>query len=96
MTSRITKIDDKYGALALLRVEGSLRMEDAEVLETAYFELRQKHPGQIAIDLANTNFLDSDSASVLCRLKNQGVHLLGLHFFIQRVIESAEEAQSRA
>lgn len=93
MTSRITKIDDKYGALALLRVEGSLHLEDAEVLEATYFELRQKHQGLIGIDLSNTSFLDSDSASVLCRLQEQGAKLLGLHFFIQRIIEAAENAQ---
>ena len=92
MTSRITKIDDKYGAMALLRVEGALYLEDAEILEAAFNELRTKHQGQIAIDLANTSFLDSESASVLCRLKNQGVHLLGLQFFIQRLIEAAENA----
>jgi anti-anti-sigma regulatory factor len=93
MTSRITKIDDKRGELALLRVEGSLRLADAEVLEEAYLDLRQKHSGIIGIDLSNTSFLDSDSASVLCRLQQQGAQLLGLHFFIQRVIEAAENAQ---
>lgn len=93
MTSRITKIDDRYGELALLRVEGSLRLADAQVLEEAYRDLRQKHSGLIGIDLSNTNFLDSDSASVLRRLQDQGAQLLGLHFFIQRVIEAAENAQ---
>ena len=93
MTSRITKIDDRYGELALLRVEGSLRLADAEVLEEAYQDLRQKHRGLIGIDLSNTNFLDSESASVLRRLQDQGAQLLGLHFFIQRVIEAAENAQ---
>ena len=93
MTSRITQVDDKYGALAMLRVEGTLKLADAEILESAFHELRQKHNGTIAIDLAQTSFLDSDSASVLCRLKRQGAELLGLHFFIQRVIEAAENAQ---
>ena len=68
-------------------------MADAEVLEEAYQDLRQKHPGLIGIDLSNTNFLDSESASVLRRLQDQGAQLLGLHFFIQRVIEAAENAQ---
>ena len=94
MTSRITKIDDKYGELALVRVEGSLRLADAELLEEAYMDLRTKHSGLIGIDLSNTSFLDSDSASVLCRLQQQGAQLLGLHFFIQRVIEAAVHAQS--
>lgn len=68
-------------------------MADAQVLEEAYRDLRQKHSGLIGIDLSNTNFLDSDSASVLRRLQDQGAQLLGLHFFIQRVIEAAENAQ---
>jgi len=93
MTTRITKLDDKYGAVALLRVEGSLKMADAEVLEATYNELRATHKGVIAIDLANTNFMDSDSASVLCRLRDQGASLLGLHFFTQRIIEAAENAE---
>ncbi len=93
MTSRITQVDDKYGAIAMLRVEGTLRLADAEILESAFHELREKHNGVIAIDLAKTSFLDSESASVLCRLKEQGAELLGLHFFIQRVIEAAENAQ---
>jgi anti-anti-sigma regulatory factor len=92
MTTRITQIDDKYGALALLRVEGKLKLADAEVLEATFNELRKKHRGIIAIDLANTNFMDSDSASVLCRLKEQGASLLGLHYFTQRILEAAEEA----
>jgi anti-anti-sigma regulatory factor len=91
MTTRITQIDDKYGAIALLRVEGSLKLADAEVLEATFNELRKKHNGIIAIDLANTNFMDSDSASVLCRLKEQGASLLGLHFFTQRILEAVEE-----
>ena len=93
MTSRITQVDDKYGSLAMLRVEGTLKLVDAELLEKAFHELRQNHEGTIAIDLAKTSFLDSDSASVLCRLKEQGAELLGLHFFIQRVIEAAENGQ---
>ena len=92
MTTRITQIDDKYGALALLRVEGSLKLADAEVLEATFRELREKHHGIIAIDLANTNFMDSESASILCRLKEQGASLLGLHYFTQRILDAAEEA----
>jgi len=93
MTSRITQIDDHAGSTRTLRVEGTLRLADAELLEAAYQELRHTHHGSIAIDLAGTSFLDSESASVLCRLKESGVELIGLHFFIQRLIEAAENAQ---
>lgn len=92
MTTRITQVDGQTGKITTLRVEGSLRQADAELLEAAYLELRAKHEGTIAIDLAGTSFLDSDSASVLCRLKERGVELTGLDYFIQQLIEAAENA----
>ena len=90
MTTRITQVDGQTGRMTTLRVEGSLRLADAELLESTYLELETKHKGRIAIDLAGTNFLDSDSASVLCRLKRRGVELIGLHFFVQQIIQAAE------
>lgn len=68
MTTRITQVD---GQTATLRVEGTLHLADAELLESTYLELRAKHEGAIAIDLAGTSFLDSNSASILCRLKRK-------------------------
>ncbi|HEX7334158.1 MAG TPA: hypothetical protein VF290_21810 [Pyrinomonadaceae bacterium] len=90
MTTRITQVDGQAGRTTTLRVEGSLRLADAELLESTYHELRGEHEGAIAIDLAGTNFLDSDSASILCRLKESGVELIGLHYFIQQIIQAAE------
>jgi anti-anti-sigma factor len=74
----------------LLKVEGSLYLEDAELLERICrdFGAQARH---ITLDLADLSFLDSDSASVLCRLKReQGVNLAGLHLFIAKVIELTE------
>ena len=93
MTTRITQIDNPNGTTTTLKVEGSIRLEDAELLASTYEKLRAKNPGNITIDLAGTNFLDSDSATVLCRLKNNGVDLIGLHFFVQRIIEAAESGR---
>jgi len=90
MTTRITKVDGQTGKITTLRVEGSLRLADAELLESTYRELSAKLNGQIAIDLGGTSFLDSDSASVLCRLKRSGVELIGLHYFVQQIIQAAE------
>lgn len=90
MTTRITQVNGQTGKVTTLRVEGSLRLADALLLESTYLELRANHAGAIAIDLAGTNFLDSDSASVLCRLKNKGVELTGLHYFVQQIIQAAE------
>ena len=90
MTTRITQVEEQAGKVATLRVEGSLRLADAELLESTYLELRAKHKGTITIDLAGTSFLDSDSASILCRLKRRGVELIGLHYFVQQIIQAAE------
>ena len=90
MTTRITEVNGQAGKITTLRVEGSLRLVDAELLESTYLELKSKQDGKIAIDLAGTSFLDSDSASILCRLKKSGVELIGLHYFVQQIIQAAE------
>ena len=75
----------------MLKVEGSLYLEDAELLEKICRDIRLQSGRQITLDLADLSFLDSDSASVLCRLKReQGVSLEGLHLFIAKVIELTE------
>ncbi len=90
MTTRITKVSGHTGENVTLRVEGSMRRADAELLEATYLELQTEHKGGIAIDLAGTNFLDRDSASVLCRLKRNGAQLTNLHYFVEQIIQAAE------
>ncbi|MGH9902971.1 MAG: STAS domain-containing protein, partial [Pyrinomonadaceae bacterium] len=92
MPTRITQVDDHPSGKTLLRVEGSLTLTDAELLEKLCLSLRQERPDDtITIDLAELSFLDSESASVLCRLKQQlAVSLEGLHLFIQQAIQMAE------
>jgi len=89
MTTRITQIDDQASERTTLRVEGSLYKEDAEVLASTYTDLAGQ-AGKIAIDLSNINFIDSESASILLRLQELGVELVGLHFFVQRILQTAE------
>lgn len=75
----------------LLKVEGRLYLEDAELLEKICRDIAVQSGRHITLDLADLSFLDSDSASVLCRLKReQGVSLEGLHLFIAKVIELTE------
>jgi hypothetical protein len=74
-----------------LKVEGSLYLEDAELLEKICRDLGEQTKSRLTLDLADLCFLDSESASVLCRLKReQNVNLEGLHLFIQKVIEITE------
>ena len=51
----------------------------------------------VTIELAGLSYLDSESAVVLCRMKRgQGVRLEGLHLFIEKVVELAEECEKTA
>ena len=85
-------ISDNAGETTVLKVEGSLYQRDAELLEKICRDLGSKTQRPVTLDLASLNFLDSNSASVLCRLKQElGVRLEGLHLFIEKVVELAEE-----
>ncbi|HEX8146930.1 MAG TPA: STAS domain-containing protein [Pyrinomonadaceae bacterium] len=93
MPTRITQVDEPDRAATWLRVEGSLYLADAELLERICRDIRQDSGRTVTLDLADLSFLDSDGAAVLARLKReQGVRLEGLHLFIQKVIELAEGA----
>jgi anti-anti-sigma regulatory factor len=92
MTTRITEVNTSDARRTTLRVEGSLGLEDAELIERICRDLSRETGRAITLDLADLSFLDSDSAEVLCRLrKEQDVLLEGVHLFIQRVIEMAED-----
>ena len=93
MPTRITQVDEPDGAATRLRVEGSLYLADAELLEKICRDIQRDSGRAITLDLAELSFLDSDSAAVLSRLKRErGVTLEGLHLFIQKIIELVEGA----
>jgi anti-anti-sigma regulatory factor len=94
MPTSITQLESEDGSRTVLRVAGSLTLEDAELIERICADLREQSGKGISIDLADLNFLDSESASVLYRLKQQGIELEGLHYFIQKEIELAEKKES--
>jgi anti-anti-sigma regulatory factor len=92
MPTRITEVRTPDGQRMTLRVEGWLGVEDAELVEKVCRDLRRETGRRITLDLADLSFIDSDSAQILCRLRaEQDVSLEGLHLFIQRVIELAEQ-----
>jgi anti-anti-sigma factor len=94
MTTRITQLEGYVaGGRALLRVEGTLERADAELLEQVCTDLKAQTGANVTVDLTEVSFLDSESASVLARLRReQKVNLEGVHFFVQQVIEIAERA----
>ena len=75
----------------VLKVEGSLHLQDAELLERICRDIGEQTGCDLTLDLSDLCFLDSESASVLCRLRReQKVTLQGLHLFIAKVIELTE------
>ena len=90
MPTRITQVENREGAARVLKVEGTLALEDAGLLEAVCDELRGQSGAPLRVDLSSITFLDSESASVLCRLRRQGVSLEGLDLFVKKVVELAE------
>jgi anti-anti-sigma regulatory factor len=87
--------DQVLDCMTVLKVEGSLYVEDAELLERICRDISKESNGFLTLDLADLSFLDSESASVLCRLRReQGVRLEGLHLFIEKVVELTEAEAS--
>jgi anti-anti-sigma regulatory factor len=94
MPTRITQIENTESETTVLKVEGTLYLKDAELLETICRDVASQTGRPVTLDLAGLSFLDSESASLLCRLKHeQGVHLKGQHLFTGKVIELAEECE---
>ena len=81
----------------VLKVEGTLRLKDTELLEKICRDVSGQTERPVTLDLASISFLDSESAAVLCRMKReQGVKLVGLHLFVGKVVELAEECEKAA
>jgi anti-anti-sigma regulatory factor len=75
----------------VLRLEGTLTVADAKLLEEICADVREELGYGITIDLAGVDFLGHQSAAILCRLKNTPELVLqGMPLFVQQIIESAE------
>lgn len=81
----------------VFKVEGTLYLKDAELLEKICRDVGNQTKRPVTLQLAGLSYLDSASAAVLCRMKRQqGVRLEGLHLFIEKVVELAEECEKAA
>jgi anti-anti-sigma factor len=92
MPTQITQLDAPDGTHTTLRIAGSLTLADAELLARICANLHEQRAPRITLDLSDLDFLDSDSAAVLARLKQQhDVTLEGVHLFVQEVIDQTEQ-----
>ncbi len=96
MPTNITQIINETDGHLILRVEGDMMLEDATLLEKLALEMRSHYEKSVTIDLADLDFLDSESAPVLKRLEHEhGFTIDGMQIFLQSAIDSAER-KSRA
>ena len=83
---------DKRTTPTVFKVEGTLYLRDAELLEKICRDVGNQTGRPVTLELAGLNYLDSDSAAVLCRMKRElNISLEGLHLFIEKVVELTEE-----
>jgi hypothetical protein len=76
-----------------IKVEGSLHLRDAELLERTCREVSEQTGQRVVVELNDVCFIDGASAAVLCRMKSeQGVKFQGLKLFIKKVLELADES----
>ena len=91
MPTNITQSISESDGHLILRVEGDMMLEDALLLEKLALEMRSHYGRDLTIDLADLDFLDSESAPVLKRLEREhGFAIEGMEIFLQSAIDSAE------
>jgi anti-anti-sigma factor len=92
MATQITEVEDVERGKTILRVEGEMMQDDAILLEKIALAMREESGVNITLDLADLDFLDSDSAAVLVRLQREhGFEIEGIEFFLQSVINETEK-----
>jgi anti-anti-sigma factor len=92
MATQITEVEDIERGKTILRVEGEMMYDDAILLEKIALGWREQTGVNVTLDLADLDFLDSDSAAVLVRLQREhGFEIEGIEFFLQNVIDETEK-----
>jgi anti-anti-sigma factor len=91
MATQITQVEDSERGKTILRVEGEMKLEDAVLLEKIALGMREESGTNLTLDLADLDFLDSDSAPILMRMEHEhGFEIEGIEFFLQAVIDETE------
>jgi len=92
MPTHITQTESSDGSLVRMHVSGEMMLEDALVLEKVVNGLQAGTEREVVLDLADLDFLDSESGAVLRRLADQpAVRIEGIEIFLQSVINDVEK-----
>ncbi len=97
MATHITQSLNSETGHAVLAIKGEMMLDDALLLEKIATGMLRYDEGPIIIDLADLNFLDSESAAVLKRLSDDdNFRIEGMEIFLQSAIDAAERGASLA
>ena len=95
MTTKITRIEGERASQMILKLEGVVTIADAKLLEEICEDLRRDFDYAITIDLSGVNFLGSQSAEVIRRLREMpNLSIEGAHLFVQQILESTEDGNN--
>ncbi len=91
MPTTITQLEDTERGKTILRVEGSMTLTDAVLLEKIALDLRAKIGRNLTLDLADLHFMDSESAPVLKRIEREhGFEIEGIEYFLQKIVAESD------
>ena len=91
MPTTITEVEDTERGKRLLRVEGSMTAADAILLEKIALDMRAENGRNLTLDLADLDFLDSESAPILKRMvREHGFEIEGIEIFVQSAVNEVE------
>jgi anti-anti-sigma regulatory factor len=91
MPTQINQIDLYDRRRTVLRVEGEMLREDAELIERLVGCISDDLGHTIVLDLADLGFIDSEAAPILKGLEDRGdVEIEGIEIFVQSAVDMAE------
>jgi len=92
MPTHITQTENPEGIETTLRITGEMMVADALLLEKIVGGLRTGSEIKVMIDIANLDFLDSESGTILRQLVDKpGLHIEGIARFLQSKINDVEK-----
>lgn len=91
MATHITQINDDENRQIRLRVEGDMFIDDAMNIERIAGFVCSDTQYEVILDVADLDFMDSESAPILKKLENSGLFRIeGIEIFLQNVVNDAE------
>ena len=92
MPTNLTELEDEERGKTILRVEGSMTLDDAVLLEKIALAMRAESGKNLTLDFADLDFLDSESAPIIKRLEREhGFEIEGIEIFLQSIVNEAEK-----